>query len=239
MTLAEHECWSGSETSERSQMDGWVITLDGPAASGKSSAARQVAERLGIPFVSSGLLYRAATYLILEHGTLADDELAILELLTRRQVKLEPKRSGSNCVLVEGRDITGRLHNDSVDNHVSAVARHPRVRAWVYHRLREIRRPFVVEGRDMGTVVFPHAPFKFYLTASAEVRAKRRAGERSGGLEQVTEALKRRDLLDAKQLRPAPDAVHIDTSDMTLEDVVTHVLRDIQQLAQSVKACED
>jgi cytidylate kinase len=201
-----------------------VITLDGPAASGKSSVARRVAGRLGIPFVSSGLLYRAATWLVEDLRGDADDEGAVLGILAERQVRLVPSLTGDR-ILVEGRDVTDELHTDAVDGAVSAVARHPGVREWVAERLREIPGSFVIDGRDMGTAVFPDARFKFFLTAPAEVRARRRVGERSADLKAVAEAIARRDRLDAAQSAPAHDAVHVETGDLTLEQVVDRVMQ--------------
>ena len=133
-----------------------VITLDGPAASGKSSVARLVAEALGVPYVSSGLLYRAATYLAQSNDVLATDEEALTELLGSVQVGLETRVGLPNRIRVGGELIEeSLLHSDTVDAGVSAVAQHPQVRAWVDARLRELSGTFVVEGRDMGTAVFP------------------------------------------------------------------------------------
>lgn len=208
-----------------------VITLDGPAASGKSSVAARVAERLGIPFVSSGLLYRAAAHLVLRHGVPAADERTVVELLERHDVRLEPRTEG-NRVRVDGGDVTARLHTDDVDATVSTVAAHPEVRRWVFDELRELEDPFVVEGRDMGTRVFPEAKHKFYLTATPEERARRRVQERSADLTEVAEAIRRRDAGDAKQLAPASDAVHIDTGGMTLEMVVDAVLAHVDAVGR-------
>ena len=127
-----------------------------------------------------------------------------------------------------GKDVSTQLHTTSVDASVSAVARHPGVRDWVNARLREIRGSFVIEGRDMGTVVFPDAAHKFYLSAPAEVRAARRVGEREASLQEVIGALRLRDERDAKQLAPAPDAVHIETQDLTLEQVTRTVLEEVR-----------
>jgi cytidylate kinase len=199
-----------------------VITLDGPAASGKSSVAQRVAARLGVPFVSSGLLYRAATHLALAAGADPDAEASLLSLLQAHDVRLEPDEDG-NRVIIDGRDVTRRLHTDRVDAAVSRVAARPRVRAWVNERLREIDGPFVIDGRDMGKDVFPDAVAKVYLTARPEVRAARRVGERSADLGAVTEAIRRRDEGDARQSVPAPDALRIDTSDLDLDAVVERV----------------
>jgi cytidylate kinase len=144
-----------------------IITIDGPAASGKSSVARIVAELLDVPFVSSGLLYRAATHLVLAEGIDAGDEGAVLACLVRFDVDLVAETEG-NRILIDGVDRTLLLHTDEVDDAVSAVASHSQLRRWVAQRLREIEGPFVVEGRDMGRVVFPHADHKLFLTAPAE-----------------------------------------------------------------------
>jgi cytidylate kinase len=203
-----------------------VVTIDGPAASGKSTVARLVADRLGVPFVSSGLLYRAATFVALGKGSDAASPAGLLRDLNARDVTLVPEVDG-NRLVIDGVDMTARLHTHEVDEAVSRVAGRPEIRAWVNARLREIRRPFVVEGRDMGTVVFPDAEHKFYLTAPAEVRARRRLGERSADLEEVTAALRLRDEMDAGRLARAPDAVTIDTGGLALEQVVDQVLAEL------------
>ncbi len=200
-----------------------VITIDGPAASGKSSAAKLLAQRLGIAYVSSGLLYRGATLVALDQGVDVADEGAILALLAAQDVRLHPE-AGGNRVTVDWRDVTDELHTDEVDASVSVVAKHPRVRAWVNDRLREMGGSFVIDGRDMGTSVFPGALAKFYLTADPAVRAKRRAGERSTGVEAIATELSRRDERDKRQSAPAPDAVVIDTGPLTLAEVVEQVL---------------
>lgn len=208
-----------------------IITLDGPAASGKSTAALVVAERLELPFVSSGLLYRAATHLVLSHGLDPEDAAGVLACLADHQVELIPASRG-NAVFIDDEEVTDRLHNDAVDATVSKVSRHPQLRSWVAARLREIPGPFVVEGRDMGKVVFPEAAFKFYLTAPAEERALRRVGERAAALDQVAEAIRRRDTLDARQLESAPDARHIDTGGLSIDEVVAIILEEVGQVGK-------
>lgn len=200
-----------------------IITLDGPAASGKSSAARLVASRLGIPFVSSGLLYRSATMLAIRADIDPEDHEAVAIQLASHRVRLEPSLRGDR-IDIDGRDVTATLHTDAIDAAVSAVARHTEVRAWVTGRLQEIATPFVIDGRDMGTTVFPQARFKFYLTAPAEVRARRRVGERGADLVVVTEALRRRDRSDARQSEPASDAVPIETGALPLDQVVERIM---------------
>ncbi len=205
-----------------------IITIDGPAASGKSSVARGVADTLGIPFVSSGLLYRAATYLALYEGADLADEQGVLELLSQHTVVLQAIAIEPNRVLIDGQDESAALHTDDVDLKVSVIAGHPQVRDWVDDRLRDISGTFVIEGRDMGKKVFPQALCKFYLTASPEVRAQRRVGERAASLSEVTDALRHRDQLDARQLEPAADALHIDTSQLSLSEVIQRVLNTVK-----------
>lgn len=205
-----------------------IITIDGPAASGKSSVARAVADALHIPFVSSGLLYRAATLLVLEAGIDPAEETKVLELLNASEVSLQALPIEANRVFVGGEDVSAALHTDDVDAAVSAVAKHGKVRDWVRERLRDVAGSFVIEGRDMGSVVFPGATHKFYLTAPVTVRATRRVGERAGGLADVAAALRRRDSLDAAQLAPAPDALLVETGGLTLEGVVEHILQTVQ-----------
>ncbi|MFN4231386.1 (d)CMP kinase [Thermus sp.] len=208
-----------------------IVTIDGPSASGKSSVAQKVAEALGVPYLSSGLLYRAAAYLAQRVGVDPGDEAGILALLETFRVRLLPEAQGNRVVAERAgalEDLTPNLHTPEVDGAVSQVARHPGVRAWVNERLREVPPPFVAEGRDMGTAVFPQAPHKFYLTATPEVRARRRTLERPQDYGEVLRELIRRDELDRAQSAPAPEAVVIDTSGMTLEEVVARVLSHIQ-----------
>ena len=199
------------------------MTIDGVAASGKSSVASGVAQALGIPYVSSGLLYRAATLLGLEAGLALEDAASLLAHLQANPLRLEPRAEG-NRVWTGERELTAELHSSRVDAGVSRVAALPEVRAWVDAQLRALPEPFVAEGRDMGTNVFPHAGAKFYLTASPRVRAERRAKERPEDVPAIEAALTERDRLDTVQSAPAPDARVIDTGPLTLEEVIGVVL---------------
>lgn len=217
----------------RRTLRGVIVTIDGVAASGKSSVSGGVARALGVPYVSSGLLYRAATLLALEtlpreagldlHAPPAELERALLELLSRRPVRLEPLADG-NRVWQEEQELTGDLHSTRVDKGVSVVAALPGVREWVDAQLRALPDPFVAEGRDMGTNVFPQAGAKFYLTASPRVRAERRARERPDDIPAIEAALIRRDELDRVQSAPAPDARIIDTGPLDLAGVIAAIL---------------
>ena len=212
-----------TETSADTSNKALIITVDGPSASGKSSVARRVAQVLNLPFVSSGLVYRGATYQAMRYGVNPDDEGALMSMLEAHPIQLVPNRRG-NRLLADGKDVTEQLHTREVDALVSAVSRHPKVRGYVYQRVRELSPPFVVEGRDMGRVVFPDAAYKFYLTARPEVRAHRRSPERDGDLETILAEIIRRDQADIAQSIPAADAITLDTSEMSLEEVVNEVI---------------
>ncbi len=208
-----------------------IVTIDGVAASGKSSVASGVAQRLGVPYLSSGLLYRAATYSGLNAGlSMASSSLkapALLAQLERFPVQLQPEAGGNRVYQQragERQDITPFLHTSTIDAGVSAVAQLPQLREWVNAQLRTLPAPFVAEGRDMGTAVFPQAEYKFFLVASPRVRAERRVKERRDELDAVEAALLVRDLHDQKQSAPAPDAVVIDTGELGLEEVIARVM---------------
>ncbi|MGM9321227.1 (d)CMP kinase [Deinococcus aquaticus] len=200
-----------------------IVTIDGVAASGKSSVSSGVAQALGVPYVSSGLLYRAATLLGLEASLDLHAAPHLLTLLGAHPVHLEPL-AGGNRVWQGKRELTDDLHSTRVDRGVSVVAALPEVREWVDAQLRALPEPFVAEGRDMGTNVFPHASHKFYLTASARIRAARRARERPEDVPAIEAALQRRDELDTVQSAPAPDALVIDTGPLDLQGVIDTIL---------------
>lgn len=211
-----------------------IITLDGPAASGKTSASKGVAQALGIPYLSSGLLYRAVTYLALEQALDVQDSAAVLTLLDAEmhaKVQLEPRLEGNILWIASAdgtmEDCTDRVQHDRIDQNVSSIAKYPQVRQWINEELQSITPPFVIDGRDMGTVVFPQAAHKFYLTASAEVRAQRRVRERSADFAEVLADLQARDARDAAQSVPAADAITINSDDKTLEQVVATILQHI------------
>lgn len=184
--------------------------------------ATRVARALGVPMASSGLLYRAAAQQAGEHGGMDQDSL-----LTHLQ-GLQLRLGSGGELWLEGaggrRDIAPLLHSDRIDGAVSHYAAMPGLRRWVGEQLRCLRTPLVAEGRDMGSVVFPEAKHKFFLNASAGVRAARRVGERALDLAAVQAALEERDRRDAAQLVPAPDAVLLHTDHLTLDEVVSLVL---------------
>lgn len=203
-----------------------VIAIDGPAASGKSTVSRKVANRLGFAFVSSGLM-RAFTWVVCEAGVdPATDPQAVLRLL--QQTTLKPSRRGNELyILVNGTDPGKALTEDRVNGMVSVVAKIPEVREALVAQQRACSETsdMVVEGRDIGSVVFPDTPYKFYLDASEEVRAQRRAAQGLG--DEIAE----RDRLDSTRkvspLKVAEGAKVIDTSDLSLKEVVDAIVSEL------------
>jgi cytidylate kinase len=203
-----------------------IITIDGPSASGKTSVARLVAQQLGIPYISSGLLYRAVALICLLKNVSAEE---IEKRLGKYHLELRPTPA-RNLVFLNGHEVSETLHNLEVDQVVSAVAARPAIRQYINDVLRKIPPPFVVDGRDMGSTVFPQARHKFYLTASPEVRAARRVPERDAAFNTVLAEITRRDEADQKQSVPAKDAIILDTSHLDLDGVVRAVLGHIAPL---------
>ncbi len=212
-----------------------VVTIDGTAASGKSTVASRVASTLSFALLQSGLLYRAVARMVLDEGLSPDDESAIMEMLSGRSLEILPHASG-NVVLVDDEDITTRLQSPDVDVVVSRVARHVLVRDHLLPLQRKIplvHGSLVAEGRDMGTVVFPDADYKFFITASVEERARRRFEQLRGeGIEvdmgSILDGIRERDSTDslrnAAPLRAPEDSIVIDTTYKTLEDVVNLIV---------------
>lgn len=200
-----------------------VIAIDGPAASGKSSVARRVAERLGWTFVNTGNMYRAITWAVLQSGIDPTDADAVADIAASLPIDFKTT-DGQTTICIDGRLPGPELTGDAVNKAVSLVAAVPAVRERLVsgQRALALLGPLVMEGRDIGSVVFPDAAFKFYIDASEEVRSARRKAQ--GHADRVGE----RDRLDTTRknspLVASADAVVIDSSDMTLEEVVERVL---------------
>ncbi len=210
---------------------GMAITIDGPAASGKSSTAQMVAERIGFLHIDSGSLYRAATAAALRAMPDTADWREDLVLRAAGGVSLAAART-SFYPVIGGRSVEGEIRGESVTGNVSAVAKMPAMREWVNDAVRAAAtgRNIVADGRDMGTVVFPNAGLKIFLVADAAERARRRLRQRGEELEaqavaDETQRIAGRDARDAAQTLPAKDAVVMDTTALTqaeqLEKIVT------------------
>jgi cytidylate kinase len=220
-----------------------IVTIDGPAAAGKSSTAKEVARRLGFRHVDSGSLYRAVTAARVREGGVggAWTESSVLEAaaavaLTPTDVSFEPTISGT----LAGSEI----RNSAVTRHVSLVALMPAVRDWVNARVREAstEHDIVVDGRDMGTAVFPTASVKVFLMADTWERARRRVLQntgKEGSRDEVAEEAERlahRDSLDSRQSAPAPDAVIIDTTHISHEEQVERIVALAKAAARTAAA---
>lgn len=201
-----------------------VIAIDGPAASGKSSVAQELARRLGFVYVNSGAMYRAMTWLVLQREISPDDVTAI-EQLAQNAAFTCTLRDGASLLRLDGIDPEPFLREDRVNDNVSLVSSVPRVREILVDCLRRYAQTndLVMEGRDIGSVVFPGTPFKFYIDASPEIRLRRREaqGQRDRIAARDEADLSRR----ASPLIIAEDAHVIDSSDLTIDGVVEEIIR--------------
>lgn len=200
-----------------------IVAIDGPAGAGKSSVARGLADRLGFHYLDTGAMYRALTWLALHDGVPLDDGTA-LEALARAHPVIF---GDGGTVAIAGEDVTTRIREPEIDAAVPVVARHPEVREVMRGRQRELGRAgdSVIEGRDIGVVVVPDAEVKVWLVADPAVRARRRHLERDGlEIDELAEELRRRDERDAVNTHRADDAVEIDTTDLTLSEVVGRIV---------------
>jgi cytidylate kinase len=226
-----------------------VITIDGPGASGKTTVGQAVAQRLGYDFFDSGVLYRALTWLALQRGVDPADSRPLAALAGHMHVQIQPPTVPDGrqyTVLIDGDDATWQLRAPAVEAHVSLVSSFPAVRQALLAAQRRLaaRGRIVMVGRDIGTVVLPDAELKLFLTASVQERARRRWQElRDRGVAASYPALlgelRRRDERDSRRsaapLRPAADAIYLDSDGLTLEEEVAIVLRLIAQRCQAAQ----
>jgi len=205
-----------------------VIAIDGPAGAGKSTIASRLARKLGYVNLESGAMYRALALKAIERDIGFDDEAALLDLATRSKIELQPRLDG-NRVLLDGRDVSHRIRERDVTEAASKVSVHPQVREWMVDRQREMGMEggVVMEGRDIGTKVFPNADVKIFLEADPAVRVDRRMKQREAPPEQASKIaaeLHDRDHRDstraASPLVAAEDAVVLDSTHLTIDDVV-------------------
>jgi cytidylate kinase len=199
-----------------------IVAIDGPAGAGKSTVARRLAGRLGFRYLDTGAMYRALTWLALERGTDLDDAESLGALASSHPITFEDE----DRVVIDGRDVSREIREARIDRVVSSVARHPAVREVMRVRQRELGETgdVVIEGRDIGTVVAPNAEVKIYLVADESERARRRVAERPGlAADALATDLRSRDERDAAQMRPADDAEQIDTTELSIDDVVARI----------------
>lgn len=221
---------------------GLVIAIDGTAGTGKSSVGRAVAEKLGYGFLSTGGLYRALAYQVFAKQVDPADEKAVLETAQKMQFTFERQPDATLKMFVDGEYLGSKLHLDEVAQTASKVSTHAAARAVLTEKMRQTGRDggIIMEGRDIGTVVFPDAEVKIYLDATAEERANRRVKQlvskgNPADYEQILASIKERDLRDstraASPLKPAEDAVKIDTSNLNMSEVIEAVLKEINKYA--------
>lgn len=211
------------------------IAIDGPAGAGKSTIARLVANHLGLRYVDTGAMYRAVTLEALRREVDTGDEEALVRVITSIDLNIVFQGEKGNLVYLNGEDVTGFIRQPDVTAHVSEVSTHKKVREFIVALQEQIGRQgsVVMDGRDIGTVVMPDADWKIYLQATVEERAKRRQSEleRRGlsvNLEDLKEQIRRRDHLDSTRknspLRKADDAIEIDTTSLSVAEVVHKLL---------------
>ncbi len=224
----------------------FIVAVDGPAGAGKSTASRLLAARLGFAMVDTGAIYRTVALAASRAGIAYDDDARLAALLPALAIRFAPPRAGDPAagqrVLLGGEDVSEAIRAPPMSLGASAVSARPVVRAGLLELQRRLatapgNRGAVLEGRDVGTVVFPAADAKFFLTASDEVRARRRFQEleargHPSSLEQVLAEQRRRDRDDSQRavapLKPAPDAVRIDTSGLTIDQVVERLAGEVE-----------
>jgi cytidylate kinase len=199
-----------------------IVAIDGPAGAGKSTVARRLAEQLGFRYLDTGAMYRALTWLALQRGLPLGEGEKLGALAAENPVGVDEH----NRVWIADADVTASIRKSDIDRMVPVVARHPQVRSVMRERQRELADDgnVVIEGRDIGTVVAPQAEVKVYLNAERSVRAGRRLTERPEiGADALATDLRLRDESDAARMRPAEDAIQIDTTELDVEDVVAQI----------------
>jgi CMP/dCMP kinase len=222
-----------------------AIAIDGPAAAGKSTVAKQVAKQLGYIYIDTGAMYRSLTYKAIQQEVNLDNESDLYQLVMDTRIDLEQNGSEQK-VLLDGKEVTEAVRTESVTNNVSLVAKHPLIRAEMVNRQQALaaKRGVVMDGRDIGTHVIPDAEVKVFLVASVEERAQRRHKENiekgyTSNLETLKKEIERRDQLDSERevspLIKADDAIEIDTTSLTIGDVISSILK----IVKAYKGMED
>lgn len=209
-----------------------MIAIDGPAGAGKSSVAARLARKFGYVNLESGAMYRALALKAIECGTDRGSEPALVELAKQSKIELIPTPDG-NCVLLDGRNVSTRIRERDVTDAASVVSVHPKVRELMVQLQRQMgaQGGVIMEGRDIGTVVFPHADVKIFLDADQSVRAERRIAQVNAKdpkqAAKLVRDMQKRDRRDSTRatspLIAAPDAIHVDTSKLNIEEVIAEI----------------
>ena len=208
------------------------IAIDGPAGAGKSTIAKKLSEEININYLDTGAMYRAITYQILQLNIDMDNEEAIINEAEKTMIDFH-----NNSIFLNGKNVDKEIRTPLVSNHVSLVSKIPRIREILINKQREIAcgKSVIMDGRDIGTVVLPEADYKFYLDASIEIRAQRRYDqlEQEVDIKKLQKEITARDVMDQTRkispLKKADDAIVIDTSEMTIEQVLELMILVIQQ----------
>lgn len=215
------------------------IAIDGPAAAGKSTVAKLVAKKLSYLYIDTGAMYRALTYKALKLGADLEDKQALAEILNNTNIELIQGNAAQH-VLLDGTDVTDEIRSHEVTKHVSTVSKHPLVRKEMVERQRELAQKggIVMDGRDIGTHVLPNAEVKIFLVATVEERAKRRHQENlakgfESDLAQLMKEIALRDKMDSEReaspLKKADDAIELDTTSLSIEEVVDHIMELVKE----------
>lgn len=210
-----------------------VIAIDGPAGAGKSTVAKAVAAKTGLPYLDTGAMYRCVALAVMRSGVDPNDEARVAPIAEDARIEID-----GSSVRLDGEDVSGVIRGSEVSSLVSIIAVHPRVRTAMrtqQQRWVASRGGAVVEGRDISTVVFPEAVLKVFLTASPRERARRRVEQVGGDIDEIAASIAERDRLDSTRedspLRAADDAVLVDSSDASIEDVVGRICAEYSRVA--------